>query len=227
MPVLKTREYPAGTTAVGLLLSLAAPTLYTLVVRPTVFRTGADDLVERLTGLGVMWLLAAAVTAYVVRVEKRPLRSIGFVRPSRAWVLQAFGIGVLLSFLVPVLLQLVSRVIPSSQVGSVEAVTQVPWWLMLFVVITAAVTEEILYRGYPLERLIEWSGRPWLSALISLAFFAVAHAQTWNVTHIVAVVIPIGAALTGLYLWRRNLIVMMITHFMIDLPLVFLAWGSS
>ncbi|MDZ7692122.1 MAG: hypothetical protein U5K69_13490 [Balneolaceae bacterium] len=29
-----------------------------------------------------------------------------------------------------------------------ESITQIPWWLMLLSVLTAEITEEILFRGY-------------------------------------------------------------------------------
>lgn len=74
-----------------------------------------------------------------------------------------------------------------------------------------------------MERL----GRPWLSAGVTVAVFALAHAGNWNAAHVLVVPLPLGAALTALYLWRRNLIVAMIAHFMIDLPLVIVAMTAS
>jgi uncharacterized protein len=42
---------------------------------------------------------------------------------------------------------------------------------------------------------------------------------------VVGVVLPLGAVMTGLYLWRRNVVFMIITHFMLDLPIVLIALG--
>ena len=39
------------------------------------------------------------------------------------------------------------------------------------------------------------------------------------------VVLPLGVVMTSLYLWRRNLVFMIITHFLLDLPIVLLAFG--
>jgi hypothetical protein len=47
---------------------------------------------------------------------------------------------------------------------------------------------------------------------------------TWG--HVVGVVLPLGAVITGLYLWRRNVVVI-IAHFLLDLPLVLVALGVS
>ena len=38
-------------------------------------------------------------------------------------------------------------------------------------------------------------------------------------------VLPLGAVMTGLYLWRRNVVFVMITHFLLDLPIVLVALG--
>jgi hypothetical protein len=47
---------------------------------------------------------------------------------------------------------------------------------------------------------------------------------TWG--HVVGVVLPLRAVITGLYLWRRNVVVI-IAHFLLDLPLVLVALGVS
>jgi membrane protease YdiL (CAAX protease family) len=39
--------------------------------------------------------------------------------------------------------------------------------------------------------------------------------------------LPLGATLTGLYLWRRNVLFVAITHIMIDLPLLLVALGVA
>ena len=62
-------------------------------------------------------------------------------------------------------------------------------------------------------------------ALLSLAAFVALHLQGWNLGHVVGVVLPLGAVMTGIYLWRRNLMFMIITHSLLDLPIVLLTLG--
>lgn len=138
-------------------------------------------------------------------------------------MLQGLVIGVVLSLAVPLLSVLASTVIPAGEGGTIASVTQISWWLMLMSVVTAGVTEEILFRGYALERLLAWSGSKWFSSLISLAAFTAVHVAGWNPAHLFGVVIPLGAALTVLYWWRRNVVVVIIAHVTINLPLVFMA----
>ena len=67
-----------------------------------------------------------------------------------------------------------------------------------------------------------WKG---LYTVLSLAGFVALHLQGWKLGHVVGVVLPLGVVMTSLYLWRRNLVFMIITHFLLDLPIVLLAFG--
>lgn len=40
---------------------------------------------------------------------------------------------------------------------------------------------------------------------------------TWSPAHAFGVVLPLGAALTGLYLWKRSLAVVIVAHLLADL----------
>jgi len=56
----------------------------------------------------------------------------------------------------------------------------------------------------------------WLAGLLSLILFTVSHG--WLYGFSAALIIPgfVGAVLTGLYLWRRNLPSCMLMHVIID-----------
>jgi len=208
----------------GLSLSLVAPVLYALLIGPVFLKPIVNEQAYTLISFGVFWALAFGVLIFTLKIEKLSLITIGWQSLGWKWIFAAIGIGILLSLLVPVFTWLASAVIPSSQTGTiVEVTSSLSWWMILLSVITAGVTEEILFRGYPLERLLGGLANKWVSACISLAFFVAIHAAGWNLAHIIGVVIPLGIALTGLYLWRRNLIFVMIVHIMIDLPLVFMS----
>ena len=214
-------------TITGLILSLVVPVLYSLAFRPTFLSGQVSRDLEIVIGLAVMWMAAFCVILLVYGGEKRKLRSIGLTGPSKKIVSQALGLGVLLSLAVPLLSVLAGTLLPSKPTGSIEAATQIPWWLMLLSVLTAGVTEEILFRGYPLERLFEMTGSKLFSSFISLAFFTAIHAAAWNLAHLVGVVMPLGVILIILYWWRRNVIMVMIVHVIVNLPLVFMAFGNE
>jgi len=222
-----TRKSPSFITFSGLFLALLAPVFYTLIIRPVFIADQTNPELEIIIGLIVMWMLAVGIVVLTIRAENRELHSIGFIWPSPKILLHALGLGVVFSLTVPLLSILTTTVLPSEEVGSIESVSQIPWWLMLFSVFTAGITEEILFRGYVLERIFEWTDSKWLSSFISLFFFTTIHTTGWNLNHIVGVVIPLGVVLIALYWWRRNVIMVMIVHIMINLPLVFMTLGSD
>lgn len=208
----------------GLSLSLAIPSIYVLFISPFFLKPNVKEPVSTLIDFAVLWGLALGVLFFTRNIEKLSLTTIGWKSLSWKWVFAAIGLGILLSLLVPVLTLLVSTVIPPSDTGTITQVTSnFSWWILLLSVLTAGITEEILFRGYSLERLHEITGNKWISGLISLIFFVAVHATGWNIAHIIGVVIPLGIILTGLYFWQRNLLFVMIVHVVIDLPLVFIA----
>lgn len=212
----------AGATLVGLLLSLVAPVLYTIVIGPWIF--GDTPEIRVPVGLALMWALAFAIVAIVLLAEKQPLSSVGIRAPRFRLVLLAVAAGIVLSFLVPALAFIAGLVFPAKGSGTISAtVSEYHWTTLLISVLTAAITEELLFRGYALERLNLLLRRPWLAAVVQLAFFTAVHAGSWGAAHLIGVVIPLGAAMTALYLWRRNLLLVIIAHFLIDVPLVIIA----
>jgi membrane protease YdiL (CAAX protease family) len=82
-----------------------------------------------------------------------------------------------------------------------------------------------LYRAYVIQQLRELTGSAWIGATVSLFVFVAQHLATWNISHVLGVVLPLGLALTGLYLWRRNLAFVILIHLVIDLPLFLIAAG--
>ena len=224
--IQKTKAF-SSKSIIGLSLSLIVPTIYTLFIGPVFLKPKVTDLTYNFVGFAVFWIVAFGVLIFTQKVENLSLNTIGWHHISWKWILAAIGIGILLSILVPVFTLLLGAIIPSPQTGTiVEVTSSYSWWVILISVITAGVTEEILFRGYPLERLLAGLENKWVSAGISLAFFVAIHAVGWNLAHIIGVVIPLGIVLTGLYLWQRNLIFVMIVHIMIDLPLVFMALAA-
>ena len=211
-------------TILGLSLSLAAPAIFVLFIIPIFIKPNVNEPFSTLVSFGIFWGLAFAVLVFTRVVENLPLTTIGWKPLSSKSALLAIGLGILLSLLVPILTLLVSTIFPPSNSGTVTQVaSDFSWWILLLSVFTAGVTEEILFRGYALERLQEVTGSKWISGLISLVFFVVVHATGWNIAHIIGVVLPLGIIMNGLYFWQRNLLFVMIVHIAINLPLVFMA----
>lgn len=224
-PSERSRRRPSATAA-GLVSALLVPPLYALVARPILFPDASAPLATAV-GLAVLWVLVLALLALVRIGEGRPWRSIGLRPLPLRWLAAAVGIGIGLSLLVPLLGALAATLLPADDAATVGSVVERSWPVLLVAVITAAMTEEVLFRGYAMERLLELTGSTWLAVLVPLAAFTLTHAGGWSTAHVVGVVLPLGLALGLLYLVRRNLLLNVVVHFLIDVPLVVLAAAAG
>ncbi len=195
---------------VGLLLTLGGANI------------GLGSLGERYSGMGPLfgrevlwWALVAVVLAFILFVERLPLSSIGFKRPTwgTLWAIPAgaaLAIGIpLIYFVVFPLLHLHMNTVEMAKLGAT------PFWYRLLLVTRAAVCEEILFRGYPIPRIEELTGRTWIAALVSWVAFTAAHLGSWGWAQLIVAGYG-GAVLTALYLWRRDLVCNILAHFIGD-----------
>lgn len=170
-----------------------------------------------LLGHEVLWWLAVAVLIlYVLRVERRPLSSIGFRRLGFADILIAILAGILMVLGTRVIY--VEVVLPfhlQSNTHQFNIWMSAPFWYRFILVLRAAVAEEILIRAYPVERLIELTGSRVLSGTISWAAFTILHLRTWGPGYLITAGFY-GFILTLLFLWRRNLCSNIIAHWILD-----------
>lgn len=165
-----------------------------------------------------VWLgLGALVILWVLLVERRPLASIGIRRPT--WGTLGWGLAGMVALMASVMLSL-AVILPalglSQNMTRTGAIASLPLWLMTATLVRAGVVEEILYRGYPIERIEEMTGSIWLAALIPGAVFILAHLASWGGAQLI--IVGLGTVfMTALYVWRRDLICVMIAHAATDL----------
>ena len=161
---------------------------------------------------GVWWALGCVLLLWVARIERSPLSSLGLREPTIATI----GWGV--AFVAPAMASvMLSYAVLFPMLGlhqnmeTTRSLVTVPLWLQTATMVRAGVVEEILYRGYPIERLTFLTGRRWLAATLSILVFTASHISTWGYAQLI--VVAFGAVLlTALYLWRRDLPACMIAH---------------
>lgn len=164
------------------------------------------------------WAMGLGVVLVVLFWERQSLRSIGFRCLTKKEALLSLLLGILLFMLVPALGIFMKRVvgIATNIMPIVTALAKYPIWLRVLLAARPAFVEEILYRGYLIERVNRLTGRIWPGAVISLAIFTFLHLSSGGLAQTVGVVLPIGVVLTGLYVWKRNLTLNITVHFLID-----------
>lgn len=164
----------------------------------------------------VKWAFAAVIVGMVIRIEQRPLSSIGITRPRWDDVGAAALVFVLGAASYPFTTPLLESLGFETTVGGIEQLATYPLLFVLALALTAAVTEELLYRGFPIERITELTGSTVLGAGITVFFFVLFHIPYWGVGG--ALQISVNAVLlTLLYVWRRNVIACIIAHAITDI----------
>lgn len=161
-------------------------------------------------GLAVQWVVVLAVVALATRVEGRTLASLGFRRP--AWV----DLGYLLGTAVATLLVFVATPPLIESLGlsvrdGATATTNGTLALALLSAITTGVVEEILFRGYPIERLLDATGSALVAGGVTWGAFTLAHAVYWPLGNLLQVSV-VAAVLTAVYLHRRTLVPVIGAH---------------
>lgn len=172
---------------------------------------------------GVLAVLAATLTVLVlVGVRAQSLAHLGFRRPDRWRTVPFWVLGILLAFiagqtLLPVL---ISRFVelPTPDLSRYDSVYRnLPAALLMLVALplTASIPEEIIYRGFLMDRIQQIFGRgprgTVLAVIVPALLFASAHFQ-WGVGGMVMTAIMGIVWGTAFVLCGRNLWIVILAH---------------
>ena len=166
----------------------------------------------------VWWVWLGIVLAWLLLVERQPVSSIGFRRPT--W--RTFVFAVLAAVIATAIMVFHYAVLgPALHVDTsvAEAVRarmmHTPYWCRVLMVLRAAVVEEILFRAYLMEKVRQLTGSWTLAMVVSVVAFTLAHLSGWGLAHL----IPVCAAaivFAVLYRWRRDTPSNIAAHFITD-----------
>ncbi|WP_424465850.1 CPBP family intramembrane glutamic endopeptidase [Pseudoclavibacter helvolus] len=161
------------------------------------------------------WAGALLLVALVVWGERRGLATLLITKPSGKdieWAFYVFGGVMAWSWIA-------SLIAPQEDNSGVDTIARMSILGVLVLIVTAAVTEEIIYRGYLQERLGALLRSRWLGAAVSLAIFIVPHVvffgPSWLFHQLVG-----SLALVAFTLIRRNLVATMLLHLLINAPIL-------
>jgi membrane protease YdiL (CAAX protease family) len=163
------------------------------------------------------WCCLFAIWLYAVRVERLPLL---------LWKEKRLGTG---NFIVSVIVLLIVAFLGSAIVaillkmmGLLQQSPVIKWLLAmslplkLFAVISAGVIEELYFRAYLMSRLQLYFKGPWPGIILSALVFGLVHAGFGTIVNLI-VPFYIGLLFGWYYKQYRNIKVLIICHFLIDL----------
>ena len=200
-----------GWTYLGLCVALFATPAVALTFKLLGF-TRSDSLAVVVRELVILALVGFLF--WLIRARERlPLSSIGLQRgpvlPMIFWT-----IAVLLAFLAA-LFACLGLVLPALGLEYGGASGPAASLAVTALVVTrAGIAEEVFYRGYAIERIKALTGSTAIAAFVPLILFAAFH-YTQGVAGVI-VALCVGAVATAFFLWRRNLAVLIVAHFLTD-----------
>ena len=161
-------------------------------------------------------LAILAVTAFVLWIvvarERLPLSSIG-LRFDRVGRSAGWGLGLAVVAFAVLAVCLVGFSAFGIHYGEGAGISRaLP--VTLLAVTRAGISEEVLYRGFALERLQSLTGSKWIAAGVTLVLFAAFHFRQGLAGVFLAFVL--GGLFTLFYLWKRDLLATITGHFLVD-----------
>jgi len=162
------------------------------------------------------WVVVGILFIYAAKIERRPLLLWGeqwhkfiFYPVSIVAILGATLVG---GFVIAMVIRSFGLSVRSNKVGMILGFSL---QLRLLAVVTAAVTEELIVRGYLLPRLQLFFKKPVWPIVISSFIFSLAHMGFGTFINM-AVPFWIGLVFAWHYYKYRNLTILIICHFLID-----------
>jgi membrane protease YdiL (CAAX protease family) len=174
---------------------------------------GRDTLsfVPRLFG----WVLAALCVALATTISPSGTSTLGVRSVSIETLVLGVvtAVGTLVSFAVVGFIQRAIG-LPNADIAMFTRVTALSPLHKVLLVVTAGVTEEILYRGYAIGLGQVLFGSVWVAASLSLFVFILAHLN-WRASHLISVAVA-GGAVTVLFVLSRDLTACILAHTLVD-----------
>ena len=171
-----------------------------------------------LTREAIWWGYAVALLVWLLKAEKLPLRSIGLRLPTGKTIgFGLLGFVTLLAVFVVHFAILIPKLHldPGGAAAERNLILATPYWFRVLLVLRAAIVEEILFRGYLIEKVRQMTGSTVLATLVSIAAFTAAHLSGWGAVHLIPV-FGTAVVLALLYVWKRDLGSNMVAHFLTD-----------
>lgn len=209
----------------NLVVALLSTAAFFLTVRLMPKLVSASDLAialreiaQAILAVGLLWVL--------IRYFREVPAKLGVRAPdlsSLGWGLVAFLLSVIVS---SACLAVASKYGITQNPKVLDALLARPKWLLILIAMGAAISEEIVFRSVLISHVEAASGSIIVAAVVSLAAFALSHLGGWGVSQMVFAAVP-GAVLTFFFIWKRDIWLCVIAHFLTDALGLLLVNGHS
>jgi membrane protease YdiL (CAAX protease family) len=194
-------------TLIGLILILGSE----YILRDVFISKGASGFQIGVT-ISIEWVVALFMVFYwIPKVEHRKLDSIGFRKFPRKYIWIAI-VAYLVYVLISAGLEPVLKSMGLQSLRDLSPTLKDYGFPLLFgLFLTGTFVEEILYRGYIIERVTELTGRKWLAGTISWLTFTLVHIRFFGLGPMLEVAV-IAAILVMLYTRAKSIWPAIIVH---------------
>lgn len=198
--------------AIGLALTLGAALLFVFVMPKSAGGPAQDALAN------LPWFAAMALSLWWARTQEGlDWARLGFVRPTVRSLLWGLAGGIALIVLMGLCYGVLFPALGIAQgdPGQLQKIAALPVPLILLAALRAALTEEWLFRFYPIDALERAGTGRWVAMLLPALVFIGLHAPQWGLAHLIPVAIA-AVVLTALWAWKRNFWTSALAHFLAD-----------
>ena len=161
-----------------------------------------------------MWLLLGFILLWIYLVEKKTIASIGWKKVGIKTVLYGTGLGVVMFIIFGICTVLIQTIGLELNQDVAKLIAGQPLPFLLLIALRAAVVEEVLYRAFAFERLLELTKSKFIAGIIPVILFTLVHLE-WGVGHLFFVFI-VGGLFMLVYIMKRNLTMVIVAHFVTD-----------
>jgi membrane protease YdiL (CAAX protease family) len=198
---------------IGIIISIPINFLINILLGwdPTII----NNHVMFITGLIFQWVIILILFLIIFFWENNSFSSIGIKKIEKKDLIWGFFVFIIQIITLFTSEKLVNYLNLTSQGIETTNILMLPTLTIIFLIITAGITEEIIFRGYLIERLNLLSNSLIMSAIVSYVLFILFHIPFWGIGG--AIQISIWAIpITVLYIRRRNLTTCIIIHLIYD-----------
>ena len=168
-------------------------------------------------------LITIGVYAWAILGEGYALKRLGFGQCS--WVTPLLAIALTAFFVLvfgPIAYWVLARTGSQSFGAGIEAVSQLPTAYLILTIVIVAPAEDLLYRGYAIARLSDLTGSCLLACIVSVVSLGLAHVPMWGWAPAVTTIVSGGIG-KAVYLWRQDILALILAHIATDLYGIVLA----